>query len=305
MAWIKLQQSLPRHPKLARLAHKLRIHPAQAAGHLSFLWLWTLEYSPSGDLSAFEPAEISAAAAWPNKDPEAFVTALIESKWLTEGKLVHDWKDHVGRLLEEREKDKSRKKADRINKSTQDSTGRPPDVHRTSDAIPPDGRRTATVEKSRVEKSRVEGDIPPPSESLVNGSEVPTEEDVMAFAAIFPGEMARGIPAGIPAGWVLNWYAWRSSSERPFPKDWRSDLIRRFKADWINGIKSARPKATEPNGAQKPTLPAWKRIKELESEIENHPGNPANGIGSAERKAHARPAWEEKLKELAAARAGG
>lgn len=138
---------------------------------------------------------------------------------------------------------------------------------------------------------------------MVPGSEIPTEDEVCAFAAAFAGEPARGIPPGIPTGWVLSWYAWRASTDKPFPKDWKSDLVRRFKGNWFAGLKSTRPPAPDANGAAKPSVPTWKRVKELEVEIEKHPGNPFNGIGSAERKEHARPAYEQKLKELAALRA--
>lgn len=110
MAWIELHQTLPRHPKLLRLAGRLRVHPAQAAGHLTFLWLWTLDYAPTGDLSAFGPAEISAAACFPG-DAEQFQRTLIETGWLDEDGHVHDWHEYAGRLVEERAQAKARMRA--------------------------------------------------------------------------------------------------------------------------------------------------------------------------------------------------
>lgn len=110
MAWIELHQTLPRHPKLLRLAGRLRIHPAQAAGHLTFLWLWTLDYAPTGDLSAFGPAEISAAACYPG-DAEQFHRSLMETGWLDEDGHVHDWHEYAGRLVEERAQAKARMRA--------------------------------------------------------------------------------------------------------------------------------------------------------------------------------------------------
>lgn len=107
MAWIELHQTLPRHPKLIRLAAKLRIPRAQAAGHLTFLWLWTLDYAPTGDLSAFGPAEISAAADF-SGDPEAFAAALRETEWMDRDGHVHDWEEYAGRLVSARERNKAR-----------------------------------------------------------------------------------------------------------------------------------------------------------------------------------------------------
>ena len=107
MAWIELHQTLPRHPKLIRLANRLRVPRAQAAGHLTFLWLWTLDYAPTGDLSAFGPAEISAAADF-GGDAEMFAQALRETGWLDEGMQVHDWHEYAGRLIEDRVKAKER-----------------------------------------------------------------------------------------------------------------------------------------------------------------------------------------------------
>lgn len=85
----------------------LRINTAQAAGHLTFLWLWTLDFSPKGDLSAFEPAELSAAACYPG-DPDEFVAALRACRWLEEDGMIHDWGDYTGRLIVGRAKAKER-----------------------------------------------------------------------------------------------------------------------------------------------------------------------------------------------------
>jgi hypothetical protein len=132
MAWIEVHQSLQRHPKLARLSGKLRIHRAQSAGHLLFLWLWTLDYAPTGDLSAFGPAEISAAAEYPG-DADAFFQSLRETGWIDENGFLHDWYDYAGKLIERRAADKERKRDIRKTSGV---------VQRTSDGHPADGVRT-------------------------------------------------------------------------------------------------------------------------------------------------------------------
>lgn len=115
MAWIELHQTLPRHPKLARLANRLRIPRAQAAGHLTFLWLWALDYCPTGNLSALEPAEISAAADF-GGDAELFAKSLRESGWIDEDGCIHDWHEYAGRLVDERIQSKERMRAYRERK---------------------------------------------------------------------------------------------------------------------------------------------------------------------------------------------
>ena len=98
MAWIESHQALGRHPKLLRLAAQLRIHKAQAVGHLKYLWWWALDYAPKGNLSAFASAEISAAAEW-HGDPEVFVETLKETGWLEANGEIHDWSHYAGPWL--------------------------------------------------------------------------------------------------------------------------------------------------------------------------------------------------------------
>jgi hypothetical protein len=135
MAWIEVHQTLQRHPKLLRLSAKLRIHRAQSAGHLLFLWLWTLDYAPTGDLSAFGPAEISAAADYPG-DAEIFAQALRETGWIDKDGALHDWYEYAGKLIERRNADKERKRD--IRKIS-------PAVQVLSDGRPQDGAWTAYV----------------------------------------------------------------------------------------------------------------------------------------------------------------
>jgi len=102
LAWIESHQSLGRHPKLLRLSQQLRIHPAQTIGHLQYLWWWALDYSPTGDLSAFASAEISAASYWAG-DAEQFLKALKDCGWIDDDNHLHDWEDYAGKLISYRE----------------------------------------------------------------------------------------------------------------------------------------------------------------------------------------------------------
>ena len=79
---------------------------------------------------------------------------------------------------------------------------------------------------------------------------VPAEAEVLAFGRDWPGDMVRAIPARMPEGWVLSWLAWRmGDSAPPFPRDWQSDLVRRFTADWVKKRGDTRHAATSTNGS--------------------------------------------------------
>jgi len=146
MAWIESHQTLLRHPKVIRLAALLKIHKAQAIGHLHILWWWSLDYAPDGDLSAFTSQEISLAAEW-SGNRDGFKKALMECGWIDNDSNLHDWHDYAGKLVEHREKERQRKKTERDRKNVRStSAGHPKDVRETS---------CATVQNSTVPNSTV------------------------------------------------------------------------------------------------------------------------------------------------------
>lgn len=107
MAWIESHQSLGGHLKLRRLARTLRVHGAQAIGHLHYLWWWALDGAPTGDLSGLTHEEIAELAEWPG-DPDAFVAALKACGWLDPNGHLHDWEEYGGRLTRKREANRER-----------------------------------------------------------------------------------------------------------------------------------------------------------------------------------------------------
>lgn len=127
--------------KLRRLARALRIHRAQAIGHLHFLWWWALDNAPTGNLSALAPAEIAEVAEWTG-DSEAFVQALKECRWLDPDGQIHDWDEYAGRLIGDRKADRERKRLARQAKGT--THGQPQDTPSNASGCPPDVHRTST-----------------------------------------------------------------------------------------------------------------------------------------------------------------
>ena len=109
MAWIESHQSLGTHLKLRRLARELRIHRAQAIGHLHFLWWWALDNAPTGNLSALAPAEIAEVAEWPGSEDQ-FLAALKSCGWIEESGEIHDWADYAGKIVASRQGNRERQR---------------------------------------------------------------------------------------------------------------------------------------------------------------------------------------------------
>ena len=158
MAWIESHQGLAKHPKTLKLSRLLKVHIAQAVGHLHFFWWWALDYAQDGDLSKCDVEDIAVAANWPG-DAEEFVSAMCDAGFLDRdesGKLsIHDWYEYAGRLIEKRAEDAERKRAERERKKQkkkdvqQTSKEHPEDVQRTSNGHPKDvqGMSSVTVPK--------------------------------------------------------------------------------------------------------------------------------------------------------------
>lgn len=198
MAWIQSHQHLGRHPDTRRLAARAGIGAPQVIGHLHYLWWWTLEYAPDGDLSRFSPVEIAFASEWTG-DPAFWFAALKEIGWIDDQGRVRDWDDIAGRLARERARDRERKRTEReaIHRGTPPAGNPEPVPAETPDTSPPAGptdvRRTSagnpsldktTQDKKReverenravLETSRLEDDPPPAGFPR-------TEADVVATA---------------------------------------------------------------------------------------------------------------------------
>lgn len=69
------------HPKTANLARLLKVEVAHAYGLISALCEAAAKYAPAGDIGKYSDQEIALLARW-HGDPEVFVRALVESRWL-------------------------------------------------------------------------------------------------------------------------------------------------------------------------------------------------------------------------------
>lgn len=119
MAWIKSDESLSQHPKVDELAELLELHPAQAIGHLHYLWWWALSYADDGDITKYRK-RISKAANY-DGDNDKFIEALVSAGWLDEigdTIIIHDWAEYHGALLDRRQNDRERKRKERVAKES-------------------------------------------------------------------------------------------------------------------------------------------------------------------------------------------
>ena len=109
--WLEVEVRLRHHPKLIATAEELGICAPHLLGHLVFLWTGVLENAEDGDLwRGDEEATlrfIRILSGWTG-DVRVFMDALRKEGWL-DGWLIHDWLDHVGRLLIKRYKTSNRK----------------------------------------------------------------------------------------------------------------------------------------------------------------------------------------------------
>jgi hypothetical protein len=114
-------------------------------GHITTLWLWTLDMAPDGDLSSFDEDDIEEGAEWIG-EPGALVAALVVRKLLDEteyGLAIHDWEDTAAHLKaatrKRRERDKKRRQRAKHNNYTEVgdlSPNCPRDVPGTNGTVP-------------------------------------------------------------------------------------------------------------------------------------------------------------------------
>ncbi len=106
-----------------------------AVGHLHMFWWWAMEFAQDGDVSKFEAEDIADAMEY-DGDPDVLMDALIYAGYIDQtasGRVIHDWYDYAGKLIE-------RRKSDALRKAN--SRRKPAEVVRDSEDVPKDVQRT-------------------------------------------------------------------------------------------------------------------------------------------------------------------
>jgi len=117
MAWLHSHQALRDHPKKDRLAELLfngsvpnDVSDLAAVGLLHCLWWWALDYAQDGDLAKFSDRQIAKGCGWIG-DATLLVQALIDAGFVDrKPRRIHDWDEYAGKLLEHRERERTRAK---------------------------------------------------------------------------------------------------------------------------------------------------------------------------------------------------
>ena len=105
------------------------------------------------------------------------------------------------------------------------------------------------------------------------GAVLPTDEEVFAFGAAYPGNLALGIGPQIPKKWLAGWIAYWSEPRRgAFPQDWRRNLLAKYRADWLAKHPNTWPEGA--SGRPGSILDLKTRLAELRDQAASHPTNP-------------------------------
>lgn len=119
--WIESHQSLRNHPKVRKAARLAGINEFEMIGRLHCLWWWALDYAPDGDLTNYTDDDIEDAVDWTGQRG-MFAQSLVNCGFnghgglidvTQESRVIHDWHEYGGRLLEKRQENKERMKRKR------------------------------------------------------------------------------------------------------------------------------------------------------------------------------------------------
>ena len=137
MAWIESHQTLAAHPKTRKLAMLLGVSKPAAIGHLHCFWWWALDYASDGSLNSYDYLDIAIGAEW-DGDAQSFFDAMVAVGFIDitdDGdRIIHDWYDYAGKLIERRKANAQRMKEARAAQSEGTNSERAAHVRRTHDA---------------------------------------------------------------------------------------------------------------------------------------------------------------------------
>lgn len=262
-----VQPSLLGHVKFLRLK---KLIGDCAAEVLLRLWGYCQQATHGQRLGNASSDDIELLCAWGGQ-PGALYDALVRSRWIDvndDGSLcAHGWDEHNAQLRAawQNGAEKKRLAAEAKAKAEADKKAGS-DAKATLQDVAIKGERLILSNPILSSSEGVQGETDPPPDR-----QVPSEAEVLAAAAAWPGDMARAIPAGIPEAWVLGWLNYRLRDVSRFPADWTGDMARSFVRDWVRGLPDARG-STAPKS--KTPFALKTQLDALEIRIKEHPGNP-------------------------------
>lgn len=118
MDWFQVDSDMVRHPRVVRIAHKLRIPLARAIGHVVMFWSCVAEHAEWGDLTTISDDEVEVWSQW-NGPRGKWAAALVDVGLVDAARQVHGWRERHERFLLERERKQRERLADRERKRRQ------------------------------------------------------------------------------------------------------------------------------------------------------------------------------------------
>lgn len=220
--WIPLQQSVFTHRKTVAVAETLEMEEVYVVGHLAALWGWALDNADDDGVIRASARTIEKASYWQG-ERGALVYALLAAGYLREcadGYGIHDWEDHLGKLLNRRKNDAARQKAHRErhkNTDRRDVTHpeTDPSADVTRDITVTSALRNGVTEHNSIDNPPtplrdefVAGEPPPPKPSEVR------DEKARALFTAYRSVRHPKAPATIPATeWRMHRSAFRTMAD--------------------------------------------------------------------------------------------
>lgn len=183
LSWIRLDVSLPRHPKAYALDHALGVERSWT--FVVELWLWAAITCPDGDLSSTPDTVIARCAGW-HDDASRFVSALTASGFLDSDRRLHNWHSRQLKRVEKAERDALTRPFRRAAQREERPVTGPPAVTARSPATDRALRTDETDETDRTnETPRQGGAAPPPKIGRIGGWQIDkprTADELLATA---------------------------------------------------------------------------------------------------------------------------
>ena len=176
--WIESHQELKDHPKTEHLAVLLGVPKVQVIGHLHCLWWWAVDYARDGYINRYPAAVVARGALW-DGDPDKFISALMEARWVDADGKLHDWEEYAGRLIEQRERAKERYRRWKAKRDVRAKSEQKTRSQRVANAQLR-GKNEVTIPNQPNQPNRISpppGD-PPPHESARKGRKRREPRDV-------------------------------------------------------------------------------------------------------------------------------
>lgn len=165
--WIRFESKLKYHRNLRKLARKLNVRPAEAAGLLGCFWTWAQDFAGKDgyiqDLDDVDVIDVIEEASLWEGEKSAFVHALLEIGFIEADHRVHRWDEYEGKLYRDREAHAKRQKTyrEKQNQSSSREPSRDPSCDASRDPLRQDSDKNETKTDQTKEKKTTDPQPPP------------------------------------------------------------------------------------------------------------------------------------------------